>query len=52
MNLCSLGHDEICFEGRGCPLCQEQAYHEETKTDLNAEIERLKKVIDELEARE
>ena len=21
MNLCSDGHDEICYEGRNCPCC-------------------------------
>ena len=21
MNLCSSGHDEICYEGRNCPVC-------------------------------
>lgn len=21
MNLCSAGHDEVCFEGRNCPCC-------------------------------
>jgi len=21
MQLCSAGHDEICYEGRDCPLC-------------------------------
>jgi len=22
MNLCSDGHDEVCYEGRNCPACE------------------------------
>jgi hypothetical protein len=22
MDLCSSGHDEICYDGRGCPACE------------------------------
>lgn len=35
MNLCSDGHDEICFEGRHCPACS-----------LIQEIEKLEKEVD------
>ncbi len=24
MNLCSDSHDEVCYEGRTCPLCAKQ----------------------------
>ncbi len=37
MNLCSDGHDEICYEGRQCPAC----YH----------ITNLKATIDDKEAK-
>jgi len=35
MDICSSGHDEICFEGRKCPLCE-----------LIKEIEDLQAIID------
>ena len=22
MNLCSEGHDEVCYDGRNCPVCE------------------------------
>ena len=37
MDLCSDGHEEICYDGRTCPMC---ALIEE-KTDLEDKIEKL-----------
>lgn len=48
MNLCSHNHDEICYEGRDCPLCNEL---EEIKS-LNAEIAKLEAQIKQLENQE
>lgn len=45
MNLCESGHDEICFEGRKCPLCEEV----ERSAKLEDEISDLKDQIAELE---
>lgn len=42
MNLCSDKHDEICYEGRTCPLCT-------IREDLEKEIEDLKKAVEDLE---
>ncbi len=36
MNLCSENHDEICYVGRNCPLCQMQ-------DEKNTEIAKLEK---------
>ena len=41
MNLCSSGHDEICHEGRNCPVCV-------IISEKDAEIEELNGEIDEL----
>lgn len=38
MNLCSDDHDEICYIGRTCPVC-------ELKTDKDDEIKRLEAII-------
>ncbi len=42
MNLCSDGHDEVCYETRYCPAC-------EIKDDLNIQIEKLESQIGDLE---
>lgn len=34
MNLCDHKHDEICFDGRTCPICVQIA-------DLELDVERL-----------
>lgn len=44
MNLCSNGHDEVCYEGRNCPAC---ALCDQIKT-LEDEIEDLENTIDKL----
>lgn len=35
MNLCSDNHDEICFEGRTCPLCERLKEIEELKSQVS-----------------
>lgn len=42
MNLCSEGHDEICYEGRRCPVC-------ELKNDFQYQIDEMQKIIDRQE---
>ncbi len=42
MELCSSGHDEVCFEGRRCPVCSAQ----NDLDNANGEIGDLKKKID------
>ncbi len=46
MNLCSEGHDEVCFEGRICPVCEKM---EEIKA-LGETIDELQNEIDDLKA--
>ena len=42
MNLCSKNHEEICYEGKWCPLCDVLKEREE----LEKENERLKEEND------
>ena len=55
MNLCSHGHDEVCFEAslRFCPVCELQKQYdelEETIKEANAEKDEMEKERDELAA--
>ena len=42
MDICSNGHDEVCYEGRKCPVC-------ELKNDLQYQIDEMQKIIDRQE---
>ena len=44
MTLCDDGHDEVCFDGRNCPVCKEQ----KRSSDLEDEVYDLKQQIAEL----
>ena len=46
MELCSDGHDEVCYESHKCPVCEAH----ETLTARKDKIYDLEKKIDELEA--
>lgn len=44
MNLCDYGHEEVCFEGRICPVCEKMDEIKELKNQLDAleqEIENI-----------
>ena len=43
MNLCSHTHEEICFDGRICPICVQIA-------DLEEDIRRLQDRLDDYKA--
>lgn len=45
MHLCNDGHDEVCYEGRDCPVCLVKADLEEA----NGKIAELEKQIERLE---
>jgi len=45
MELCSEGHEEVCFEGRTCPVCEKM---DEIK-DLENEVEALTTKVENLE---
>lgn len=42
MNLCDKGHDEVCYESRSCPACEEMG-------QLQDEINGLKDTIKDKE---
>lgn len=44
MNLCSDGHEEICYEVYDCPVCQAQL----EILDLQGQIDTLKERLQEL----
>jgi len=58
MDLCSSGHDEICYQSRRCPLCIEIAEKEaaekeleivkESRDESNEKVEELLSTIEEL----
>lgn len=49
MNLCDAQHQEICFEGRGCPFCDMITEKDKKISKKNKEIYDLETNIDELE---
>lgn len=50
MELCSNGHDEICFTGRSCPLCDAQTESKDEIGKLQNKIETLNNRIEDLES--
>lgn len=42
MNLCSAGHDEVCYDQRECPVCK-------MESEKNDEISTLESRVHELE---
>jgi regulator of replication initiation timing len=49
MNLCSNGHDEVCYGTHECPACREIDDLNDQIVDLNRDIDELKITIKELE---
>ena len=47
MDLCSSGHDEVCYTARRCPVCEEQ--YKVTKLEL--EVEKLREENEDLAGR-
>lgn len=48
MTLCSDGHNEVCYDGKTCPVCaaiDERKDVERAIKDLEEEIEELKEEI-------
>lgn len=45
METCANGHDEVCFEVKGCPVCA----MESERDDALAELASLKREVDRLE---
>jgi transcription initiation factor IIE alpha subunit len=45
MNLCSHWHEEICFDGHRCPMCELKSELEDAQKSIDA----LKEKIEQLE---
>jgi len=50
MNLCSSGHDEVCFESHRCPVCEMESNKNDRIRELEDDKENLERQISELEA--
>jgi hypothetical protein len=48
MYLCDRGHDEVCYDGRNCPVCEAMKDAEKTEEKLTDEIESLTDEIESL----
>lgn len=46
MNLCSKNHDEICFEGKACPMCEKENEFEADKNKLEERISELEHQVE------
>lgn len=49
MNLCSDNHQEICYEGRICPLCTALENHDVDVTSLDNRLNEARQTIEALE---
>ena len=50
MELCSDDHEEVCFEGKGCPVCEMRGSLQTTIDILEKEIISLKDEVADLES--
>lgn len=50
MELCSNGHDEICFTCRYCPICEAKTESENEIAKLKSKTETLENRIEDLES--
>jgi len=52
MNLCDDDHEEVCFEGRDCPVCFEIGQREELvaeNRDLTSQVDELELAVRDME---
>lgn len=49
MDLCNDGHDEVCYEGSTCPLCEVIGEREDLLKENMELEERLEKANDEID---
>lgn len=47
MELCSKSHDEVCYDGSECPVCQLRESKDEKIEDLQNRISELETIIKE-----
>lgn len=45
MEICSDGHDEVCYNGMYCPACELIKQHEEKVSKLEEQIESLEEQV-------
>jgi hypothetical protein len=50
MILCSDNHEEVCYDGRSCPVCDARDALQQEVDDLTQELEEAREEIDRLEA--
>ena len=50
MDICSSGHEEVCFEGTDCPMCKLKANKDGEIDTLRDDVLELTGKIEELEA--
>lgn len=46
MNLCDNGHEEVCFDGRHCPMCSMIEAYEDSIENLNKEVQAVSKELE------
>lgn len=51
MNLCSSQHEEICYEGRSCPMCDMMTAKDEEITKLKEEKTNIEEELEDAQAR-
>jgi hypothetical protein len=47
VNLCSDGHDEVCFDGRICPVCATIKEKDETIESLQDKVSELQSELEQ-----
>ena len=47
MDLCSDNHEEVCYEGRNCPVCE---MRDEMQADINEQAKKIDSLNDEIES--
>ena len=50
MELCSHNHEEVCFSGRSCPVCQLLDDHANEIAELKGKIETFERQVEEEQA--
>lgn len=49
MDLCSHEHDEVCYDGKTCPVCSLRDEKNEEIDELKAKVEQLESEVESLQ---
>jgi hypothetical protein len=49
MNICDDNHEEVCYEGRDCPLCESIKKFDHATEQLNAALGTIDELKNEIE---